>query len=269
MKTPIHAIGNAGHRPRPGGFFRRTRRSKLGAVMVMASLAMVLGACGEQPAADGTDPSPVETTPVSPPALKATAPPSETAAISPPMASVDPELQSMEDGQFWDIIDRSLKAADGSIERQATELEDILAALPPEQVAAFQTAFVTKNLKLHTWELWGAAYVLNGGCSDDCFEYFRSWVVGQGSDYYKAVQRDPQVLDDGRLGYAFESDDAELLAYSGEDAYRRASGGRDLYLDYPQTPSTIAGGEPAGAAWDEDEVEKLYPGLTSLTLPDG
>lgn len=173
----------------------------------------------------------------------------------------------MEDGNFWDIIDRSLKASDGSIERQATELEDILAALPPEQVASFQNAFVAKNLKLHTWELWGAAYVLNGGCSDDCFEYFRNWVVGQGSDYYNAVRSNPQALGDGRLSYAFESDDAELLAYAGEDAYRRASGGRDLYQDYPQTPSTIAGGEPAGTAWDEDEVETLYPGLTPLILP--
>ena len=31
----------------------------------------------------------------------------------------------------------------------------------------------------------------------------------------------------------------------------------DLYTDYPQSPSTIAGGEPSGAAWDEEEVEGL------------
>ena len=38
----------------------------------------------------------------------------------------------------------------------------------------------------------------------------------------------------------------------------------DLYTDYPQTPSTIAGGEPSGTAWDEEEVESLYPDLTPL-----
>jgi hypothetical protein len=27
---------------------------------------------------------------------------------------------------------------------------------------------------------WGAAYLANGGCSDDGFDYFRGWLIGQG-----------------------------------------------------------------------------------------
>jgi hypothetical protein len=170
----------------------------------------------------------------------------------------------MEDVQFWNIIDRSQKASGGSTARQAVELEEILASLSPEQVASFNAAFVSKNLALYTWELWGAAFVLNEGCSDDCFEYFRNWVVGQGSAYYEAVRRDPQALADGRLESGEEIFDAELLAYAGDAAYMRTSGGRDLYEDYPQSPSTIADGEPSGAPWDEEEVASLYPGLTPL-----
>lgn len=237
--------------------------------MVMVPLVMVLGACGELPPAGSTGPNPAETISGSTPPAEVEPDLIESATVSPPTASVKPGLRLMEDGQFWDIVDRSLEASNGSIEGQATELEDILAALPPARVASFNARFVSKNLELYSWELWGAAYVLNGGCSDDCFEYFRSWVVGQGKDYHKAVKRDPQVLGDGRLSFAFESDDAELLPYAVEDAYRRASGGRDLYQDYPQSPSTIAGGEPSGTPWDEDEVENLYPGLTSLLLATG
>ncbi|GAA1497598.1 DUF4240 domain-containing protein [Paeniglutamicibacter kerguelensis] len=216
-------------------------------MLLLASLSLVLGACGVQPSVEGAAPHPVEPT-----------------TVPQPAAEVEPELRYMKNGKFWDIIDRSLEASGGSTGRQAVELEEILAAMPPEQIASFNATFVSKNLELYTWELWGAAYVLVGGCLDDCFEYFRNWVVGQGSDYHQAVKRDPQVLADGRLRSDVEIGDAESLAYTGADAYLRSSGGRELYEDYPESPSTIAGEEPWGTAWDEEEVENLYPGLTPL-----
>lgn len=264
MKTPSHDVADAGQRPRPAGGYPRTRRAKSGAVAVLVALAMALGACGERTAAGGSGLVPVETTRASPPSAEVNPRPTRTPAAIPSSTSLELGLQLMEQGQFWDIIGRSLEASGGSIERQAAGLEDILAALPPAQVASFNARFASKNLELYSWELWGAAYVLNGGCSNDCFEYFRSWVVGQGPDYFKAVQRDPKVLNDGRLSFALESDDAEWLSYVGEDAYRRASGGRELYQDYPQSPSTIAGGEPSGTAWDEEYVESLYPAIAPL-----
>lgn len=264
MKTPTHVSDDAGDRQRLDGAYHRLRSARFGAAMGLVALAMVLGSCGSLPAAVGSDPDQLEAPSVSPPVMEANPEPRATVAGSPTAASVDPELESMEDGQFWDIIDRSLDASDGDVERQAEELERILSPLPSAQVASFNAAFVSKNLKLYTWDLWGAAYVLNGGCSDDCFEYFRSWVVGQGRDYYEAVQQDPQVLGDGRLSFALETDDAEWFSYAAEDAYVRASGGRDLHRDYPQSPSTIAGGAPSGTAWDEEDVEKLYPGLAPL-----
>ncbi|MFF5790657.1 DUF4240 domain-containing protein [Paeniglutamicibacter sp. NPDC012692] len=216
---------------------------------MLAALSMVLGACGVQPSPEVAAPRPIE-----------------PSAVSTPPAAVNTRLQYMNDRRFWDIIDRSLAASGGSTERQAAELEEILAAMPPAQIASFKATFVSKNLELYTWDLWGAAYVvLGGGCSDDCFEYFRNWVVGQGRDYFKALQRDTQVLADGRLVSDEQIGEAELLAYAGEDAYLRSSSGRDLYEDYPDSPSTIADGEPSGKAWDEEEVESLYPGLTPLS----
>ncbi|WP_181149803.1 DUF4240 domain-containing protein [Arthrobacter sp. MYb227] len=264
MKTPHHAIGEAGQLPHGAGAHTHIPRSKSGVVAVLVAVAMVLVGCAEQPPAGSSDPALVETTSVLPPSSTLEPRPTGTATVAQPSTSIKPGLQLMEDEQFWDITGRSLEASAGSIERQATELEDILGALPPAQVASFNARFVSKTNELYSWELWGAAYVLNGGCSDDCFDYFRNWVVGQGRDYFKAVQLDPQVLNDGRLSFAFESDDAELLSYAGADAYRRASGGRDLYEDYPQSPSTTTGSEPAGTAWDEDEVQDLYPEITPL-----
>lgn len=247
METLIHASGKGGLKSPPGGGCRRTPNAKPGAILVLAALSMVLNACGVQLPVEGAAPRPVE-----------------PSAVSQPATVVNPQMRHMNDRKFWDIIDRSLAASGGSTERQAAELEEILAAMPPDQIASFHATFVSKNLELYTWDLWGAAYVLLGGCSDDCFEYFRNWVVGQGRHFYIAVQQDPEVLADGRPGNDVEFGDAELLSYASEDAYLRSSGGRDLFEDYPGSPSTIAGGAPRGTAWDEDDVDNLYPGITPL-----
>jgi hypothetical protein len=41
---------------------------------------------------------------------------------------------------------------------------------------------------------WGAAYLANGGCSDDGFDYFRGWLIGQGRKVYETVLADPDSL---------------------------------------------------------------------------
>lgn len=173
----------------------------------------------------------------------------------------------MKDRQFWDIIERSLASSRGSSERQAAELEEILAALPPAQIASFDASFTAKTDALYSWEIWGAVYVLLEYCADDCFEYFRNWVVGQGRDYYAAVSLDPLALGDGRLANDAEAGDAELLDYASVDAYARASGGRDLYEDYPDNPASATGSEPAGTrSWDEENVADFYPDLEPIPL---
>ncbi len=38
--------------------------------------------------------------------------------------------------------------------------------------------------------------VVNGGCSDDGFEYFRGWLIGQGGAYFEAALKDPERAAD-------------------------------------------------------------------------
>ena len=60
----------------------------------------------------------------------------------------------------------------------------------------------------YTWDLWGAAYLINGGCSDDGFAYFRSWLISRGRAAYEEAVRDPDSLadlvDPDRDDYEFE-----------------------------------------------------------------
>ena len=44
--------------------------------------------------------------------------------------------------------------------------------------------------------LWAAAYVINGGCSDDGFDYFRGWLIVQGRQVFERAVADPDALAD-------------------------------------------------------------------------
>ena len=59
---------------------------------------------------------------------------------------------------------------------------------------------------MYTWDLWGVAYILKGGCSDDGFEYFRAWLIARGRDFVAQALADPEglgvAIDPGPGNYA-------------------------------------------------------------------
>ncbi|TYR81399.1 DUF4240 domain-containing protein [Priestia megaterium] len=50
--------------------------------------------------------------------------------------------------------------------------------------------------KAFTSDVWGAAYLMMGGCSDDCFMDFRSWLIAQGEAVFSKVVKAPDYLAD-------------------------------------------------------------------------
>ena len=72
------------------------------------------------------------------------------------------------------------------------------------------------------WDLWGAAYLINGGCSDDGFEYFRRWLVLQGRDVFQAAVSNPDTLAEvaeglDKLWLVQVSEDGGGLAFLGRE----------------------------------------------------
>ena len=51
---------------------------------------------------------------------------------------------------------------------------------PPDELIEFHRLFNRAMDDAYIWDLWGAAYLINGGCSDDGFAYFRSWLISRG-----------------------------------------------------------------------------------------
>jgi hypothetical protein len=165
----------------------------------------------------------------------------------------------MTEAEFWSVIE-----ADGPyrIDDQARQLDSVrrqLGQLKPEQVKAFDTLFCQKMIAAYTWDLWGAAYTVNGGCSDDGFEYFRAWLISRGQATYTAAVANPDrlagVTDPDRDDYEFED-----LCYVAAEVYEELTG-RDMPRGSAEWPT-----EPAGDRWDFDderEVAKRFPALAA------
>jgi hypothetical protein len=158
---------------------------------------------------------------------------------------------------FWTLIDEARVAADGEdpfeqSEDQARILTEHLAALPPEQIVAYQGHLDDALRASYRWDLWAAAYVINGGCSDDGFEYFRAWLIGQGRAAFQAALADPDSLAD----VVDDEVEAEDLLYVAWHAYQEATG-EELETP-PREPYDEAGmGEP----WEEDDLPDRVPRL--------
>lgn len=155
--------------------------------------------------------------------------------------------------QFWEIIET---AGGASCEARAPPVTARLVQLGGEETAGFVRLFDEALDQLYTWDLWGVAYIVQGGCSDDGFEYFRGWVISQGRKAHALAVSDP-----GALGLAIDPDsddeerECEVLLYAARQAYEELTGeyGPRRVVPIPDSPR----GEP----WDESELWRKYPVL--------
>src|SRR5258708_24335733 len=104
--------------------------------------------------------------------------------------------KAMNEERFWTIIQRSLdKGADHS-DRQAENLTTELQPLSSEEIESFGHIHEQLRQRAFTWDLWGAAYIIGGGCSDDEFWWFLGWLVSRGRNWFERALADPNDLAD-------------------------------------------------------------------------
>src|SRR5258706_13768306 len=109
------------------------------------------------------------------------------------MSVVGGRVQVVDEREFWRLLDR-LAGAAGSADARAAEPTDDLATRPAGEVVAFQARFDAAAGRLATWRVRGAAHRILGWCTDDAFEDFRAWVIGQGRDTWSRVVADADAL---------------------------------------------------------------------------
>src|SRR4249919_4157680 len=100
----------------------------------------------------------------------------------------------MSDDRWWDLIERARKT-DGDL---ADSLIDLLATeLSLDEIVLFDKFAQERMRDAFRWDLWAVAYIMNGGCSDDGFDYFCGWLVSRGKAHYLAALANPESAADG------------------------------------------------------------------------
>ena len=59
-----------------------------------------------------------------------------------------------------------------------------LATFHKEKILRYHQWFGRLHATLYRWDVWAAAYLIGGGCSDDAFIDFRAGIIAQGRDWY-------------------------------------------------------------------------------------
>jgi len=154
---------------------------------------------------------------------------------------------------FWVIIEKG-KKSDTPEEIVAREL----GRLSPEELISYQEHFDKLHEQAYRWGLWGAAYMIGGGCSDDAFIDFRYGLISRGKEIYEKAIENPDSLAALGADAFIENED---FGYVALEVYEKLTGKEMPRKEYTG-PS-----DPLGEDWDfddEDENKKHIPELTKI-----
>lgn len=186
----------------------------------------------------------------------------EAAATPPPLPKTKPGQHPtpMDDNTFWSIIDSAISPNKAESDFNYDKLENRLRQMSAEEILGFGAAMQRALNHAYDWRLWGAAYLINGGCSDDGFEYFRGWLIAQGSAVYRQALANPDSLAEYIKSYKGSSpiEDEDLLAAPWM-IFKEKTGSGDGY----ETGVEFAS-EPNGENWDFDDDEQMKSRLPKL-----
>ncbi|MFK8101991.1 MAG: DUF4240 domain-containing protein [Saprospiraceae bacterium] len=161
----------------------------------------------------------------------------------------------MKEAFFWALMSETQQASGNDPSVQQGLLERELIELTLDEIIAFDSILRKLTNKAYHWKLWAAAYLINGGCSDDCFMDFRGWLVAQGEAIYTQALNDPDSLSE--LDYLEEDMDWEGYSYLAFTVYERRTGG-----EMPINEALIHPATPVGKDWEEDDLASLLPRLS-------
>ncbi|MFF3449312.1 DUF4240 domain-containing protein [Streptomyces sp. NPDC002667] len=166
----------------------------------------------------------------------------------------------MDETEFWQLVDTTRETAEGDPEEQADLLVERLVQLDPDSVLDFARHFESRYNRAYRWDLWGAAWLLLDGASDDAFDFFRCWLIGQGRDVFEGAMHDPDTLAELLDDFDEEIDgDGEELGYAADEAYEQLTGAVAPALGIPAAPA-----EPEGTPLpfeNESVIAERYPKL--------
>lgn len=175
------------------------------------------------------------------------------------LSQLEPISEPMDEDKFWTIVNKSLQET-GNEDDQLKWLISETGKMTAEEMIGFRLQCERLIWELYTSEMWCAGYLMNGGCSDDGFEYFRRWIVSRGKDVYYNAKADPdslisQVTGDSEIDFGFEF---ESFSYASIDAFKEKFKKNIWdYTDYETFRTKRGYTFEITFNWKEDEPETM------------
>lgn len=163
------------------------------------------------------------------------------------------DVANTADADLWSIIERVDRSSKGELEAACDAFRAELEALDDNSLVKVVEQFNAAMTRAYNWDLWGAAYVIHGGTSDDHFWDFRAGLVAMGREAFERSLEDPDSMseidgvEERTLFEGFQYVPDNVLEARGLDA--RGSHGHDR--------------KPSGTKWNEDDLAKRFPKLSS------
>lgn len=146
--------------------------------------------------------------------------------------------------EFWELV------ADLPTDSAEQALKTRIGRLDAQALREFQEHFDRLHVQAYSWSLWGAAYIIHGGCSDDGFIDFRYGLISRGREVFEKALASPDSLVDVTTAGDQELLWNESFGYVASKAYERKTGQAipRVSIERPR--------EPAGEEWDfEDKAQ--------------
>jgi hypothetical protein len=175
----------------------------------------------------------------------------------------------MRTDDFWAVIARATADRPATPAEVAKRAVAELAEHDPEEIVAWGRHLDKVMVASGTEDLWAAANVIHGGCSEEGFDAFRGWLIAHGRDAVARSVKSPDSLANvavikaaAETGAVFEA--PEVLTIAAE-AYRQATGEELPDEGRPKTRPDVAD------LWDfddEEEMQRRLPKLSALFLAE-
>jgi hypothetical protein len=169
----------------------------------------------------------------------------------------------MNTSEFWALIGEAARDG-GTPDAVADRAVAVLAKREAGDIVGFERHLRRVLDASYNVDLFGAAYLINGGCSDEGFDAFRGWLMAQGREAYARAVAEPDSLAElpavKRAALTGEELGSEKMLAVAARAHREATGD-----DLPEEPMTKR--PDTDDFWDfddEDEVRRRFPRLAAL-----
>jgi hypothetical protein len=181
--------------------------------------------------------------------------------------------------EFWTLMESAVTAAEGNRDGEeeddfgeaiAQELVSRLARLDTASVLSFDDYLGRATSVLHRWDVWAAAYLINGGCGDDSFIDFKAGVVTLGREWHQRVVANPDSLaDHPAVQEVATGRDTDFLFpepvnYAAGEAFEQITGDHDAYNDAASQEGYESESSDMGENFDFDDPEQMRRRLPRL-----